>query len=920
MAAVLPGSQRGSRSWHANDFNSLLRSGIVEPVPARFALNGSPVEVGDHAHLLAALREELDVTSPKDGCSPSGQCGCCTVLVDGKPVISCSIGLDRVEGKAVTTLEGLPADERERYATAFAATGALQCGFCTPGIVMRTKYLVDKDGPALTRDKAARHLGGHLCRCTGYHPILDAVDLLASGEEVPVPWPAAAGRGDGPSAGPGPAPAPGAAHPTWGVGSRNSRYQAGEMALGDRDYIDDMRLPGMLHAAVVLAEHARADVLAVDTAAAAAFPGVERVLTAADVPGELRIGLIHRDWPVFVPVGGRTSYTGDVLALVVAADRATARRAAELVEVAYAPLPPFADALTALHATEPAVWQIGDAGAPNVLSRSTYARSDHPDRLDADAALAASAHTVHEVFQTQRIEHAFLEPEATLAVPRDDGVLEVFSGGQGVWDDRRQIADVLGLPEDRVLVHLVANGGAFGGKEDCANQTQTALAAWLLGRPVKCTFSREESLHVHPKRHPVRVEAWAGCDADGRLTALKARIVGDSGPYASVGMKVLERAAGHASGPYAWPVVDVDAVAVRTNNPVCGAFRGFGANQAQFATEGLLDRLADAAGVDRYTIRARNVVTPGATWGPGQVMDDGCLGARDCLDAVRPAWDEAVAAGKAVGLGLGLKNSGLGNGFKEVARAVVRFDDGWRTGDGGVEVRHCWTEMGQGVDTVALQVAVEELGIDPAKVRVVVDTSRELGAGQTTGSRGTLMGAGSVAAACKAACDGGCRPGVDYEGEYRVDWTQAIGTVDRPTIHSTFGYAAQLVVIDRETGEIERVVAAHDVGRAVNPLLCEGQIIGSVHMGLGYALTEDFPTDAEARPTAMTLRQLGILRAKDVPPVDVVLVERPQPRAPYGVKGVGEIGLVPTAGAVAGALRDLDGAWRSTLPMRRNGS
>jgi selenium-dependent xanthine dehydrogenase len=864
-------------------------------VTVSFTLNGAPVSVGDHPHLLAALREELDVTSPKDGCSPSGQCGCCTVLIDGKPVVSCNLTLDRVAGKTVTTLEGLDAAERDRYAAAFAATGALQCGFCTPGIVMRTKYLVDKDGAGLTRDKAARHLGGHLCRCTGYHPILDAVDVLASGDPVPVPLPAGpAGR-------------------LYGVGGRNPRYQAEQMALGDRPYVDDMRMPGLLHAAPVLSEHARADILAIDVTVAAAVPGVERVLTAADVPGELRIGLIHRDWPVFVPVGGRTSYTGDVLALVVAGDRATARRAAELVQVDYRPLPPFADALTALASTEPAVWEVGDPAEPNVLSRSAYARCDDPDSAvtDVDAALAASAHTVHEVFQTQRIEHAFLEPEATLAVPRDDGTLEVFSGGQGVWDDRRQIADVLGLPEDRILVRLVANGGAFGGKEDCANQTQTALAARLLGRPVKCTLSREESLRLHPKRHPVRVEAWAGCGADGKVTALKARIVGDSGPYASVGMKVLERAAGHISGPYSWPVVDVEAVAVRTNNPVCGAFRGFGANQAQYATEGLLDRLAAAAGIDRWEIRSRNVVMPGSTWGPGQVMDDGCLGARDCLDAVRPAWDDAVAAGKAVGVGLGLKNSGLGNGFREVAKAVVRFAE-----DGTVEVRHCWTEMGQGVDTVALQVAVEELGVDPDRVRVVVDTSRELGAGQTTGSRGTLMGAGSVAAACRAACADGCRPGVEYTGDYTVDWTQALGTVERPTIHSTFGYAAQLVVMDRDTGAIERVIAAHDVGRAVNPLLCEGQVIGSIHMGLGYALSEDFPTDDQARPTAMTLRQLGILRAKDVPPVDVILVERPQPRAPYGIKGVGEIGLVPTAGAVAGALTDRDGEWRARLPMR----
>src|SRR5919109_2228356 len=850
-----------------------------------FSLNGAPVSVGEHPHLLAALREELDVTSPKDGCSPSGQCGCCTVLVDGKPTVSCSLALDRVAGRTVTTLEGLDAAERDRYAAAFATTGALQCGFCTPGIVMRCKALLDRDGAALTREKAARHLGGHLCRCTGYHPILDAVEALARGEEVPVRWPDGARR-DG-------------AGPTWGVGSRNVRYESDRLSLGDKPYVDDLRVPGMLHAAVVLAEHARADVLAIDTAAAEAVPGVERVLTAADVPGELRVGLIHRDWPVFIPVGGRTSYLGDVLALVVAGDRATARRAAEMVRVDYRPLPPFADALAALASREDAVWGLDG----NVLSRSAYARGD------VDGALEASAHVVHEVFQTQRVEHAFLEPESTLAVPLDDGRLEVFSGGQGVWDDRRQIADVLGEPEPNVLVHLVANGGAFGGKEDCSNQCQTALAARLLGRAVKCTLSREESLFIHAKRHPVRVEAWAGCDDSGRLTALRTRVIGDSGPYASVGMKVLERAAGHASGPYVWPNIDVEALAVRTNNPVCGAFRGFGANQAQFATEGLMDRLADLCGLDRWEIRARNVVTPGCTWGPGQVMDDGCQGARDCLDAVRPAWVSAVAEGKAVGLGLGLKNSGLGNGFVEVAKAVVRFCP-----DGTVEVRHCWTEMGQGVHTVALQVAVEELGVDPRRVRVLVDTSRELGAGQTTGSRGTLMAAGSVAAACRAACEDGCRVGVDYEGEHRVDWTQALGTVENPTIHSAFGYAAQLVVMDRASGSIERVVAAHDVGRVINPLLCEGQVVGAVHMGLGYALSEDFPTDDQGRPTAMTLRQLGILRAKDVPPVDVMLVERPQPRSPYGIKGVGEIGLVPTAGAVAGALHDLDGEWRAAPP------
>ena len=553
---------------------------------------------------------------------------------------------------------------------------------------------------------------------------------------------------------------------------------------------------------------------------------------------------------------------------------------------------------------------------PRTQSGSSRATSCHGPpiaRDDVDSALSASAHQVHEVFQTQRVEHAFLEPESTLAVPEADGTLTVYSGGQGTWDDRDQIASVLGVPMDRVLVHQVSNGGAFGGKEDMSNQAQTALAAFVLKRPVKCTLSREESLLLHPKRHPIRLEYWAGCDADGMLTALRARLIGDSGPYASVGMKVLERAAGHASGPYRVPAIDVEAIAVRTNNPVCGAFRGFGSNQAQFAMEGVMDRLAAEVGISGWEMRHRNVIRPGMVWGPGQIMDDGSDGALACLEAARPAYDAAVEAGKAVGVGLGLKNSGLGNGLVEVVPAVVRF-----SGDGDVEVRHCWTEMGQGVHTVALQVAVEELGIDPNRVKVIVDTSLELGCGQTTGSRGTLMGAGAVAEACRRAKEDGCRTGVDYKGEYRVDWTNSLDEgVENPTIHAAFSYAAQVVSIDRESGTIDRVVAVHDVGRAVNPMLCEGQIEGAVHMGLGYALSEDFPADADGRPQNMTLRSLGILRPKDVPPIEPVLIEVPQPRAPYGIKGMGEIGLVPTAGAVAAALHDLDGEWRSSLPMRR---
>ncbi|MDG2262185.1 MAG: molybdopterin-dependent oxidoreductase [Actinomycetota bacterium] len=843
-----------------------------------FALNGFPVDVGDHEHLLAALRDELEVFSAKDGCSPSGQCGCCVVLVDGKAMVSCQTSLEKAAGKEITTLEGLDPEERQRFATTFAQTGALQCGFCTPGIVMRAKALIDKNGAELSRDKAARHLGGHLCRCTGYIKILDAVEALATGT-----------------------PTEANVEIATGVGSRAVRYEGEELTLGVKDFVDDMVVDDMLHAAVRLSDHSRADVLAIDVSAAEAVPGVVRVFTAADVQGELKTGLIHQDWPVFIPVGGRTSYLGDVIAFVVAEDRPTARLAAKLIDVTYDVLRPITDPKHAVESAEDAVWGLDG----NILSVSTYARGD------VDAALAGSAHVVTETFETQRVEQAFLEPESTLCTIGDDRRLLMYSGGQGVWDDRNLSAKVLGIDPSQIEVTLVSNGGAFGGKEDMANQAQTALAAWLLQRPVKCTFSREESLIVHAKRHPIHLEYEAGCDAEGNLTAIRARMLGDSGPYASVGMKVLERAAGHASGPYAVPNIDVRAVAVRTNNSVCGAFRGFGANQAQFAMEGVMDRLADAVGISGWEIRSRNVVVPGSVWGPGQIMDDGSKGARSCLEAVKEPYEAARVSGKAVGLGLGLKNSGLGNGFLEVAKAVVRFNE-----DGTVDVRHCWTEMGQGVHTVALQVAVQELGLDPAKVNVIVDTSRELGAGQTTGSRGTLMTAGSVADACKVAADGGCEVGVDYEGEYRVDWTNKLDdNVENPCIHSTFGYAAQLVIADETTGEIERVVAAHDVGKAVNPLMCEGQIEGSVHMGLGYALTEEFPTDELGRPTNMTLRSLGILRAKDMPPVDVILVEDPQPNSPYGVKGVGEIGLVPTAGAVAEAMRQVDGQWRTHLPL-----
>lgn len=842
-----------------------------------FQLNGQSVSVSEsHPHLLGALRDELGVISAKDGCAPSGQCGACTVLVGDKARVACQTSLERTDGETVTTLEGFDELELQRYCDIFAAHGALQCGFCIPGILVRAKALIEKKGQALTRDETARHLGAHLCRCTGYIKILDAILDIASGVNREP-------------------------QPLKGVGSRGTKYEADVLAAGVRPFIDDMQVDGLLHGALRLSDHARADIIAIDVEAALSVEGVAGIFTAADIPGEIRVGLIHKDWPVMIPVGGRTSFLGDVLAVVVADDRMTAVEAAALVQVEYRVHQPMTDPVRVVDSDEDAVWGLQG----NILSKSVYQRGD------VDSVLEQSAHVVSETFQTQRVEHAFLEPESTLAVPTDGG-LYVYTGGQGIWDDRNDIARVLDLDPSLITTELVSNGGAFGGKEDMSNQVHTALSAWLLGKPVQITLSREQSLLMHPKRHPIRMTYEAGCDENGKLTGLRARMLGDSGPYASVGMKVLERAAGHATGPYVLQAVDVEAIAARTNNPVCGAFRGFGANQAQFAMEGIIDRLAEKVGINGWEIRSLNVVNPGDVWGPGQIMDDGCLGARACLDAVKPAYDQAIQDGLPVGIGLGLKNSGLGNGFDEIAKAVVRFE-----ADGTIEVRHCWTEMGQGVHNVALQVAVEELGVAAEQIKVIVDSTRELGAGQTTGSRGTLMGAGAVQDACRNALLDGCQVGLDYEGSYRINWTNSLSEgLENPVIHSTFGYASQLVVLNPDDGEVRNVVAAHDVGRAVNPMLCEGQIEGAVHMGLGYALTEGFPTDSSGRPTNTTFRSLDIIRPKDMPPVDVIIIESPQPGSPYGIKGVGEIGLVPTAGAVAAAVRSYDDSWPTELPIR----
>jgi selenium-dependent xanthine dehydrogenase len=844
-------------------------------------LNGRPITVlvRDDASLLEFLREGCGLRSMKDGCAPEGSCGACTVLVDGKAVVSCAQPATHAAGRNVVTQEGLSADERALWADAFIAAGAAQCGFCSPGILMKAQALLARN-PAPSRNEIAHALAGNLCRCTGYVKIIDAIESAAS-----------ARRGEGRPT----------VHRSGRVGSRTGRYEGESLVLGDTLFVNDLVVPAMLHGAVRFADHPRARVLRIDVSKARAFPGVAAVTTWKDVPGERTQGVLTRDRRQFVAEGEVSSYVGDMLAAVAADTRRAAREAAALVEVEYEVLDPVTDPFRAMAPDAPALHPGG-----NLLSLSTVKRGD------VDAALRNAAHVVTQTFGTQFVEHAFLEPESSLAVPqvRGDGPrIHVYSDGQGVWEDRRQVASFLGVPEDHVRVTQVSAGGAFGAKEDLNVQGQAALLALRTDRPVLLTLSRKESLFFHSKRHPLTLEYTAGCDEGGRLLALRARIVGDTGAYASVGDKVLERAAGHACSAYRIPNVDVEARAVYTNNPPCGAMRGFGVHQANFAMEGVLDLLAERVGIDGWEIRWRNALDVGDRFGTGQVLGPG-VGLRKTLLAVKDAYRGARYAG----IACGVKNTGIGNGVPERGRAILRPEP-----DGTVTLFHSWTEMGQGVHTALQQVVCEELDLTPERVRVRVDTERELDTGQTTASRSTTLGGQAVIAAARklrASLDGRRLEelaGREFYGEFLVDWTTGNDDAE-PRTHLAYGWCTQVAILD-EAGRLTKVVAAHDVGRAINPTLVEGQIEGAIHMGLGHALSEEFVVEGGV-PTTDTLKSLNIIPPAGMPQVECILVEEPQPEGPYGAKGVGEGPLVPTASAVAGALYAFDGVRRMRLPMR----
>jgi len=837
-------------------------------------LNGGIYTAKEDMNLLDFLRDELQVTSLKNGCG-EGACGACMLLVDGKAMRACLLTVAKMSGKKLMTVEGLPDREKEIYVRAFAEAGAVQCGFCIPGMIISAKALLDKNPHPAARE-IKESIRGNICRCTGYVKIEQAISMAARllrGESLP----------DSP------------AHP--GIGASLPRVDAREKVLGTGQYVDDMHVKDMLYGAVLRTKYPRALVKGIDVSAARACPGVEAVLTAEDVPGERFWGFIFKDWPVLVATGEETRYIGDAIALVAARSKKIAREALALIKVEYEELEPVTTPAFALHEDAPKIHPKG-----NLLSTTSIKRGD------AQKDLAGSAYVVTNRYATPPTEHAFMEPESALAIPQGNGGITVCSGSQSVYEDQHGIMAILGLPAEKVRVVSKLIGGGFGGKEDLCVQHHAALLAVKTKKPVKITFTRRESILVHPKRHAMDLELSTGCDAEGKITAVVAKVVADTGAYSSLGPPVLQRACTHIGGPYHVPSVDITGYCVYTNNPPAGAFRGFGVPQAAFACETNLDLLAHKVGISPWEIRYRNALEPGMANATGQIADEGTA-IKETLLAVRQAYESHRCAG----IACALKNTGIGVGLPDISRVKIKV------AGGRALVLTSAACIGQGMATIAVQMVCETTGLPAELVEVAApDTALTPDAGTTTASRQTLFtGEATRQAAIKlkqalqqatlAQLEGG-----EFYGEYSGNTDPMRSDKPNPVSHVAYSYATHVVLLD-EKGKVQKVFAAHDVGRAINPKAIEGQVEGAIAMGLGYALREDFPLQ-KGVPT-VKYSTLGLFRSTDMPEIEVILVEKnPSPLA-YGAKGVGEIAAIPVTPAVASAYYRYDGRIRLRLPL-----
>ena len=848
-----------------------------------FYVNGQEVHTSRKQSLLRFLRDELHLTSVKDGCS-QGACGACTVIIDGETCKSCVPSTDSLEGKHIVTVEGLSEWESQVYTYAYGAAGAVQCGFCIPGMVICTKALLDKN-PDPTEDEIRYALRNNYCRCTGYVKIIAAVKLAAKIMREGV--------------------IPEASEDDWKIGSRVHRLDVAEKVCGSGKYPDDFYLDGMCYGSALRSSYPRARVLSIDTSAARALPGVITVLTAEDIPGQNKIGHIKHDQYTMIPVGGLTHYLGDAIALVAAEDMETLEKAKKLIKVEYEVLP-------AIHNIEEA----SAPGAPKVFDEEESNIQAHKvvRRGNAEEAIRHAKHVISHHFETPWTEHAFLEPECAVAYIDGDGDVMIISTDQSAYCSYHESSLMLGT--DKVKCQNALVGGGFGGKEDMTVQHHAALIAYKTGRPVKVKLTREESLLIHPKRHHFVMDFTMGCDENGRIMGVKAKVASDTGAFASLGGPVLERACTHAAGPYAYENFEIEGTAYYTNNPPAGAFRGFGVTQTCFATETLLNMMADEIGITPWEIRYRNAIRPGGVLPNGQIVDES-TGLVETLEAIKEDYDAALAAGKPVGLACAMKNAGVGVGLPDWGRAklVVEADEKLHIYSGA----SC---IGQGLGTVLVQMVVTNT--DLKREDIVYERSNTWIApdsGTTSGSRQTLV----TGEACRRACeklmevkqDGktlGELVGQEFYGEYLAKTDPLGANVPNPVSHVAYGYATQMCVIDPKTGRIEKMAAAHDVGKAVNPLSCEGQIEGGVVMSMGYALREQYPIDENCRPIEK-YGSLGLFRAHEIPEIKPIVVNKPGLNVACGAIGIGEITSIPTAPAITDAYYRYDGKRRFSLPI-----
>ncbi|MGB8455706.1 MAG: selenium-dependent xanthine dehydrogenase [Anaerocolumna sp.] len=841
----------------------------------QFFINHQPILVEEDINLLEYMRDSLDITSVKNGCM-EGACGACMVLLEGKASRACLLTTAKVNGKEILTVEGLSKREQEVYSWAFAEAGAVQCGFCIPGMIISAKGLIDVT-PDPTKAEVKRAIRGNICRCTGYvkieQAILLAAEYIREGKEIPE------------------------REFSGQVGERSHRPYAEGKVLGTAKFADDLKAPGMVYGSALRAKYPRALVKAIHLEEALKHPELVKIVLAEDIPGERVIGHLTHDWPAIIAVGEETRYPGDSICLIAAKSKNALNEIRNLIHVEYEERTPLLSVREAMKEEAPFIHEGG-----NIYRRELIQRGD------VETALKNSAHVVTRTYNTPAQEHAFLEPESALGVPEGD-TLTVYTGGQGIYDEYREIGMLLGIPQEKLRVISAYVGGGFGGKEDMSVQHHAALLAYLCKLPVKVTLTREESLMVHPKRHPMEMELTTACDEKGKLTAMRLRLIADTGAYASLGGPVLQRACTHAAGPYNYQNIDIIGQAVYTNNVPSGAFRGFGVTQTMFATECNLNLLAQEAGLDPYQIRYLNAIRPGQSLPNGQLADEG-TGMAETLEAVK---EEYYNNYDRAGIACAIKNAGVGVGIPDTGRVRLKIVDG------KVSLRTSASCMGQGIAATMRAICCETTGLKAAEVIVArPDTKFTPNSGTSTASRQTVITGETtrkVSLLLKKALETHNLKELEGEEFYEefVGITDPMGTdKPNPVSHLAYGYATQVVILNDE-GKVGKVIAAHDVGRAINPNNVEGQIEGGVVMGLGFGLTEN-PKIINGRPTAK-YGTLGLFRAPDVPEIKTILIEKNHARLAYGAKGIGEIPLIPTSPAAQAAYYKWDGKFRTSLPL-----